>query len=64
MKQPIVDGVYWIGVIDWTLTPLLGHELSPHRGSTDNPSRGVDEKTVLVDTAWALSPRSSSSRCR
>ncbi len=53
MITELAKGVYWVGVVDWGLRLFHGHELSTHRGSTYNSYLIVDEKIVLVDTAWA-----------
>lgn len=52
MTTELVEGVYWVGVVDWELRHFHGHELSTHRGSTYNAYLIVDEKIVLVDTVW------------
>jgi len=52
MVTEIVEGVYWVGVVDWALRHFHGYELSTPRGSTYNSYLIKDEKTVLVDTVW------------
>ena len=52
MVTELVEGVYWVGVVDWGLRHFHGHELSTHRGSTYNAYLILDEKNVLVDTVW------------
>ena len=52
MVTKMAPGVYWVGIVDWGLRKFHGHELSTHRGSTYNSYLIVDEKVVLVDTAW------------
>ncbi len=52
MVTEIAKGVYWVGVVDWTLRHFHGYELSTHRGSTYNAYLIVDNKTALVDTVW------------
>jgi len=52
MITELAKGVYWVGVVDWTLRKFHGHELSTHRGSSYNSYLIADEKTVLVDTVW------------
>jgi anaerobic nitric oxide reductase flavorubredoxin len=52
MVTEMAPGVYWVGIVDWGLRKFHGHELSTHRGSTYNSYLIVDEKIVLVDTAW------------
>jgi flavorubredoxin len=53
MITELVEGVYWVGVVDWALRHFHGYELSTHRGSSYNAYLITDEKTVLVDTVWA-----------
>ena len=48
----LAEGVYWVGVVDWSLRHFHGHELSTHRGSSYNAYLIVDEKIALVDTVW------------
>jgi len=52
MVTELTKGVYWVGIVDWGLRKFHGHELSTHRGSTYNSYLIIDEKIVLVDTAW------------
>ena len=52
MITELMEGVYWVGVVDWALRQFHGHELSTHRGSSYNAYLIVDEKIVLVDTVW------------
>lgn len=52
MVTKLMDGVHWVGFVDWGLRHFHGHELSTHRGSTYNSYLIQDEKTVLVDTVW------------
>ncbi len=52
MVTEIVEGVYWVGVVDWALRHFHGYELSTPRGSTYNSYLIKDERTVLVDTVW------------
>lgn len=53
MTIELTKGVYWVGVVDWSLKRFHGHELSTHRGSSYNAYLIVDEKIALVDTVWA-----------
>ncbi|MFC1865590.1 flavodoxin domain-containing protein [Chloroflexota bacterium] len=53
MVVELIKGVYWVGVVDWALKTFHGHELSTHRGSSYNAYLILDEKTMLVDTAWS-----------
>lgn len=52
MAVPIVEGVYWVGVVDWGLRRFHGYELTTPRGSTYNSYLIRDEKTAIVDTVW------------
>lgn len=52
MSTELKKGVYWVGVVDWSIRTFHGHELSTHRGTTYNAYLIVDEKIVLVDTVW------------
>ncbi|MFP3975925.1 MAG: MBL fold metallo-hydrolase [Dehalococcoidia bacterium] len=52
MITELTKGVYWVGVVDWSLQHFHGFELSTHRGSSYNAYLITDEKTVLVDTVW------------
>ena len=45
----IKKGVYWVGVIDWSLRNFHGY--STGRGSTYNAYLIIDEKITLIDTA-------------
>jgi len=52
MAIELKKGVYWVGVVDWSIRKFHGHELSTHRGTTYNSYLIVDEKVALVDTVW------------
>jgi len=52
MIVKLKEGVYWVGVVDWSLRHFHGHELSTPRGSSYNAYLIKDKKTVLVDTVW------------
>ena len=52
MIAELTKEVFWVGIVDWGLRKFHGHELSTHRGSTYNSYLILDEKVVLVDTAW------------
>jgi flavorubredoxin len=47
-----LEGVFWVGVVDWGIRRFHGHELSTHNGTTYNAYLILDEKVALVDTAW------------
>ena len=53
MATALTEGVYWVGVVDWSLRRFHGHELSTHRGSSYNSYLIIDEKVVLIDTVWS-----------
>jgi len=46
----IKKGIYWVGVIDWTVRSFHGHTYNTARGTTYNAYLIVDEKIALVDT--------------
>ena len=48
----IMDGIYWVGVVDWNLRYFHGYSLSTHRGTTYNAYLIIDEKVTLVDTVY------------
>ncbi len=52
MAVEICKGVYWVGVVDWSIRKFHGYELSTHRGSSYNAYLIKDEKIALVDTVW------------
>ncbi len=45
----ICNGVYSVGVVDWSLRTFHGHTYSTKRGTTYNAYLIVDEKIALVD---------------
>lgn len=47
-KIQLVDGIYWVGVVDWNLRDFHGYTTT--RGGTYNSYLIDDEKKVLVDT--------------
>ena len=51
MKVELKKGIYWVGVIDWTIRDFHGY--STHKGSTYNAYLVVGEKVALVDTVKA-----------
>jgi anaerobic nitric oxide reductase flavorubredoxin len=53
MNFTIMDGIEWVGKIDWELRSFHGEEYSTHRGTTYNSYLVRDEKVVLIDTVWA-----------
>ncbi|MBF0486111.1 MAG: MBL fold metallo-hydrolase [Candidatus Omnitrophica bacterium] len=53
MATRIKNNVYWVGKVDWELRHFHGHELSTHHGTNYNSYLIKEEKTILIDTAWA-----------
>lgn len=49
-KLEIVEGVYWVGAINWNARSLLGDNYVTHHGTTYNAYLIMDEKITLVDT--------------
>lgn len=49
----IVDGVYWVGAVDWNLRSFHGHTYNTKRGSTYNAYLIMDDKITLVDSVYA-----------
>ena len=47
-KVQLVEGVYWVGVVDWNIRDFHGYVTS--RGSTYNSYLISDAKTALIDT--------------
>ncbi len=48
----IVEGIYWVGAVDWNIRYFHGPAYSTHRGTTYNSYLVKDEKTALVDTVY------------
>jgi anaerobic nitric oxide reductase flavorubredoxin len=53
MITQVVDGIQWVGVVDWGLKHFHGFELSTQRGTTYNAYIVQDQKTALVDSVWS-----------
>ncbi len=51
MPVKIVDGVYWVGTVDWNLR-LYHNTYSTHHGTTYNSYLLLDEQVALVDTVY------------
>ena len=51
MNRTIVDGIDWVGKVDWNLRDFHGHET--RNGTTYNAYLVRDEKTALIDTVKA-----------
>jgi anaerobic nitric oxide reductase flavorubredoxin len=60
----IKKGVYWVGVIDWTMRSFHGHTFNTPHGTTYNAYLIVDEKIALVDTVLAPFGQEMISRIR
>ena len=54
MITQLTPRVHWVGYVDWARRQFHGFELSTHRGTSYNSYLIMDEKIVLVDTAWSL----------
>ncbi|MEZ0576067.1 MBL fold metallo-hydrolase [Halodesulfovibrio aestuarii] len=52
MRKKIVEGVSWVGKIDWEIRTTHGIEYSTHKGTSYNAYLIEDKKTALVDTVW------------
>ncbi|MFP4053631.1 MAG: flavodoxin domain-containing protein [Phycisphaerae bacterium] len=52
MITQVVDGIQWVGVVDWGIKHFHGFELSTQRGTTYNAYIVQDQKTALVDSVW------------
>jgi len=50
-KVQLVDGVYWVGAIDWNIRNFHGY--STHLGTTYNAYLVIDDKIALIDTVKA-----------
>ncbi|VVB88199.1 Type A flavoprotein FprA [uncultured archaeon] len=47
-KVELIDGVYWVGAVDWNLRDFHGY--TTPRGGTYNAYLIIDEKIALIDT--------------
>ncbi|OGS24414.1 MAG: MBL fold metallo-hydrolase [Elusimicrobia bacterium RIFOXYB2_FULL_48_7] len=48
----IIDGLYWVGAVDWNVRAFHGHTYNTQKGTTYNAYLVVDEKIALVDTVY------------
>lgn len=48
----IIDGLYWVGVVDWNVRNFHGHTYNTRRGSTYNAYLIVSDKIALVDSVY------------
>jgi flavorubredoxin len=51
-KVEIAPGIFWVGVVDWSVREFHGHTYTTHRGTTYNAYLIVDDKVALVDTVY------------
>jgi len=49
----IMEGIYWVGAVDWQVRYFHGHTYTTVRGSTYNAYLIMDEKICLVDAVYA-----------
>ncbi|MEM4250884.1 MAG: flavodoxin domain-containing protein [Candidatus Bathyarchaeia archaeon] len=48
----IVEGIYWVGAVDWDVRNFHGFSYSTHRGTTYNAYLIIDDKTALIDSVY------------
>ncbi|PIU40894.1 MAG: MBL fold metallo-hydrolase [Candidatus Omnitrophica bacterium CG07_land_8_20_14_0_80_42_15] len=48
----ILEGIYWVGAVDWNIRNFHGHTYTTSRGTTYNAYLIVDEKITLIDTVY------------
>ena len=48
----VLEGIYWVGAVDWNIRNFHGFTYSTHRGTTYNAYLIVDEKITLVDGVY------------
>jgi len=53
VSTSLVNGVYWVGVVDWNIKNFHGHTYNTNRGTTYNSYLIIDEKIALIDTVYA-----------
>jgi flavorubredoxin len=51
MNRMIVDGIHWVGYVDWNIRDFHGYVTE--RGSTYNSYLILDDEPALVDTVKA-----------
>lgn len=51
-KIEVINGVYWVGAVDWDIRNFHGFSYTTHRGTSYNAYLIVDEKIALVDTVY------------
>jgi flavorubredoxin len=47
-----MEGIYWVGAVDWNLRYFHGPAYSTHRGTTYNAYLIIDDQVTLVDTVY------------
>jgi flavorubredoxin len=48
----IIEGIYWVGAVDWDIRNFHGFSYSTHRGTTYNAYLIIDDKTALIDSVY------------
>jgi flavorubredoxin len=48
----ILEGIYWVGVVDWDIRNFHGFTYSTRRGTTYNSYLIIDKKTALIDSVY------------
>lgn len=48
----ILQDIYWVGAVDWSVRTFHGHTYNTQRGTTYNAYLIMDEKITLVDTVY------------
>jgi len=48
----LMEGIYWVGAVDWNLRYFHGPAYSTHRGTTYNAYLIIDDQVTLVDTVY------------
>lgn len=48
----VLEGIYWVGAVDWNIRFFHGPAYSTHRGTSYNSYLILDEKKALVDTVY------------
>lgn len=52
-KMEVVEGIYWVGTVDWDVRLFHGFHYSTPRGTSYNSYLILDEKKALVDTVYS-----------
>ncbi len=54
LMQPVtvLDGICWVGAVDWDARHFHGFTYSTHRGTSYNAYLIIDDKIALVDTVY------------